>query len=799
MKKVNRREFVKQSSAAAMVVGSGIYLNPFEAFGANPLDGLVWDKAPCRFCGTGCSVMVGVKDGKIMAVKGDPKSSVNQGTLCVKGYSLPFIQYGQDRLTKPLIRKKNGQYNKQGKLDEASWDEALDLIAAKIKEAIDEKGPSSVGMFGSGQWTIWEGYAASKLWKGGMKSNSLEVNARHCMASAVAGFMTSFGIDEPMGTYEDFDFADAFVLWGANTAEMHPVLHGKIGNRLRSSENARLINLTTISNRSSDLAEREILFKPQSDLAIANGIANLLIKNGKVKRNFLNKHVLFKHGKENIGYGVEDKFKFAESAQVKDFAAYKKYVAKYTPDYVEQISGISQDDLNYLTDIYGDPNVKVISLWTMGVNQHTRGTWMNNLIYNLHLLTGKISEPGNQPYSLTGQPSACGTCREVGTFTHRLPADMVVANPEHRAMTEKIWNLPEGTIPDKPSYHAVEMLRALDRGDVKVFWCQTSNPFQDYPNLNRFKNGAMKDGRFVIASDVYPTRSTEIADVVLPTAMWLEKEGAFGNAERRTHFWRKMVEAPGESKSDLWQLIEVAKRLGHDKLFEYSASDFPIPENHKSSDATETAGFYMEKALFEEYRQFGLGHAHDLAPFETYHETRGLRWPVVDGKETLIRFREGYDPYVEKGKGFQFYGNKKQADKATVWMRPYEAAAESPDQEYPFWLCTGRVLEHWHSGTMTRRVPSLYKAYPYATVNVHPNDAEKLGISNGDKVKIISRRGDVTLFTEVGGRVTPQEGMVYVPWFDEDVMINNVTLDAFCPISKQTDFKKCAVKVEKIS
>jgi nitrate reductase NapA len=799
MEKVTRREFFQQSSAAIMVAGSGIYLNPFEVFAGDPKNDLIWDKAPCRFCGTGCSVMVGVQDGKIMAVKGDPKSSVNQGTLCVKGYSLPFIQTANDRLTKPLIRMKNGRYDKQGVLAEASWDEALELIVENVKQAIEEKGPASVGMFGSGQWTIWEGYAAAKLWKGGLRSNSLEVNARHCMASAVAGFMTTFGMDEPMGTYDDFALADAFVLWGANTAEMHPILHSKITDRLLSNQNARLINLTTISNLSSKMAAKEILFRPQTDLAIANGIANLLIENDMVNRQFVQKHVLFKSGKENIGYGLEDKFKFAEDAKRMDFAKYREYVSKYTPEYVEQISGVSASDLKLVAELYGDPTIKVVSLWTMGVNQHTRGTWMNNLIYNLHLLTGKISDPGNQPYSLTGQPSACGTCREVGTFTHRLPADMVVANPEHRAMTEKIWNLPSGTIPDKPTYHAVEMVRALDRGDLKVFWSMTANPFQDYPNLNRYKNGALKEGRFVVVSDVYPTRSTEVADVVLPSAMWVEKEGAFGNAERRTHFWKQMVDAPGESKSDLWQIVEVAKRLELGKLFEYSASDYSIPADHKASDASLTAGLYMEKALWEEYRQFGLGHGHDLAPFETYHQTRGLRWPVVNGKETLIRYREGYDPYVEKGKGFQFYGNKKQDDRATIWLRPYEPPPETPDEDYPYWLCTGRVLEHWHSGTMTRRVKSLYKAYPHATANLHPSDAKKLGLSGGDKARISSRRGEVVLHIEVGGRVTPQEGMVYVPWFDEDVMINKVTLDAYCPISKQTDFKKCAVKIEKVS
>lgn len=798
MNRISRREFLRNSVVTVTAFGATVYLNPFEVFAGDPLAGLAWDKAPCRFCGTGCGVLVGVKNGKILAVQGDPESSVNQGTLCVKGYSLPFIQYGKDRLTRPLVRMRNGAYDKRGELTETTWDRALDLMTEKAKEAIAAKGPAAVSMFGSGQWTIWEGYAASKLFKGGLRSNSLEVNARHCMASAVAGFMTTYGADEPMGTYEDFRHADVFVLWGANMAEMHPVLFSKVTDRLKSNPKARLINLTVLTNLSSNIAEREILFKPQSDLAIANGIANLLITEKRIREEFVRDHVVFQGGKENIGYGLTDGFSFREEARKVGFDEYREFVSRYTPEYVERISGVSPSDLRELARVYGAPDLRVISLWTMGMNQHTRGTWINNLVHNLHLLTGKVSDPGNQPFSLTGQPSACGTCREVGTFTHRLPADMVVSDPEHRAMAERIWGIPEGTIPGKPTYDAVEMVRALDRGDVLFFWSTTANPFQDYPNLNRYREGAKKDGRFIVVSDVYPNRSTEIADVVLPSAMWVEKEGAFGNAERRTHFWRRMVDAPGEAKSDLWQFVEFAKRMGHGKLFEYSKSEYPIPAGHRSSDAAQAAGFYLEKALFEEYRKFGLGHGHDLAPFDRYHATRGLRWPVVDGKETLIRYREGYDPYVPVGSGYRFYENKKHDGRAVVWLRPYEPAPEIPDAEYPFWLCTGRVLEHWHSGTMTRRVPDLYRSYPHATANLHPDDAGRLGLRTGDKARIVSRRGQVEIFVEIGGRVTPQAGMVYVPWFDEDVMINEVTLDAYCPISRQTDYKKCAVRIEPI-
>jgi len=795
-----RREFLKIASAAAAGL-AGLALAPQLTRGDVDTEGLenvVWDKAPCRFCGTGCSVLVGVRDNDIVAVKGDPESTVNRGLLCAKGYWLNKIHSAADRLKVPLIRVSPKSVSEGAEFREASWDEALDLIATKFREAIDQHGPESVAMFGSGQWTVWEGYAASKFFKGGLGSNNLECNARHCMASAVAGFMTTFGIDEPMGCYDDFEHANAFVLWGANMAEMHPRLWARITQRKLSASSTKVVNLTVLSNRTSELADREIMFRPQSDLALANGICNLLVQRGAVNQAFLDGHVMFKAGKKEIGYGLEDGFSFTEEARVVSFDDFREHVSAYTPERVEEISGVTPEQLSELTDIYADPNIKVMSLWTMGVNQHTRGTWMNNLIYNLHLLTGKIAEPGNSPYSLTGQPSACGTAREVGTFTHRLPADMVVANADHRAIAEEIWNVPAGTIPAKPGYHTIAMMRALDRGDVTVFWSMCANPFHAMPKLDRYRAGAQKDGAFIVVSDVYPNRSSELADVILPTAMWVEKEGAYGNAERRTQFWKTMIDAPGESKSDLWQIIEIAKRLGMGNLFSYDAGQFPVPTARKMSDASETAGFFMERALWEEYRRFGKGKAHDLAPFELYHQTRGLRWPVVDGQETKWRFNATYDPYVEAGRGIQFYGNKANDSRAVIWLRDYEPPPEVPDAEYPFWLCTGRVLEHWHSGTMTGRVPALHNAYPHATVSLHPDDAQNLGVADGDRLRVTSRRGSVEALADIRGRVTPQPGMIFVPWFDEDVMINKVTLDAYCPISKQADFKKCAVKVEKL-
>ena len=553
--KLTRRDFIKLNAVAATATAAGLAVP-----GANTLfaqteeGGIRWDKAPCRFCGVGCSVLVGTKDGRVVATQGDPEAPVNRGLNCIKGYFLSKIMYGEDRLTTPLLRKKNGQYDKNGEFTPVSWDEAFDIMELKFKTALKAKGPTAVGMFGSGQWTVWEGYAAAKFFKAGLRSNNLDPNARHCMASAVAGFMRTFGTDEPMGCYDDLEHADAFVLWGANMAEMHPILWSRLTNRRLSTTHVKVAVLSTFEHRSFDLADIPLIFKPQTDLAILNYIAHYIIQNGKVNQDFVAKHTSFRRGVTDIGYGLrptdarEKRAKNADKANDStpmSFEEYAKFVSEYTVEKVSKLSGVPEDKLEALARLYADPKIKVTSFWTMGFNQHTRGTWANNLVYNIHLLTGKISEPGNSPFSLTGQPSACGTAREVGTFSHRLPADMVVTNEAHRDIAEKIWKLPKGTIPDKPGFHAVLMQRMLKDKKMNVYWQQCNNNMQAGPNINDEMLPAWRDPEnFIIVSDPYPTVSTLAADLILPTSMWVEKEGAYGNAERRTQFWRQQVSAP---------------------------------------------------------------------------------------------------------------------------------------------------------------------------------------------------------------------------------------------------------------
>jgi len=841
-----RRDFLKSQALGAAAAAAGIPIPLQAAAQAKTAQDVAvrWDKAPCRFCGTGCSVLVGVQDNRVVATQGDPDAPVNRGLNCIKGYFLSKIMYGKDRLSKPLLRKKDGKYDKNGEFVPVSWDEAFDLMAAKWKATLAKEGPSGVGMFGSGQWTIWEGYAAAKLWKAGFRSNNIDPNARHCMASAVAGFIRTFGIDEPMGCYDDIEQADAFVLWGSNMAEMHPVLWSRVTDRRLSNPHVKVAVLSTFEHRSFDLADMPMIFAPQTDLAILNFIAHHIISTGRVNKDFVARSVTFKQGETDIGYGLRPNHALEKDATSNGypggdgkpkgnpgaakpikFEAYAKFVSEYTAEKVSKLSGVPVAQLKALAEIYADPKIKVTSFWTMGFNQHVRGTWANNLIYNIHLLTGKISQPGNSPFSLTGQPSACGTAREVGTFAHRLPADMVVTNPEHRKHTEELWQLPAGTLPDKVGFHAVAQSRALKDGKLKCYWTSTTNNMQAGPNINgEVYPGWRNPDTFVVVSDAYPTVSALTADLVLPSAMWVEKEGAYGNAERRTQFWRQQVQAPGESRSDLWQTMEFAKRFKveevwpaelvarkpeykgktlYDVLFKNGkVNKFPLADITKVNgkyikdyvnDESKHFGYYVQKGLFEEYAEFGRGHAHDLAPFDAYHEARGLRWPVVDGKETLWRFREGYDPYVKAGEGVKFYGHKD--GKATIFALPYQPAAEPPDKEYDLWLCTGRVLEHWHTGSMTRRVTELHRAVPEAVVFMNPDDAHDRRIQRGMQVKVASRRGEILLTVETKGRNKVPRGVVFIPFFDEGRLVNKLTLDATCPISKETDFKKCAVKV----
>jgi nitrate reductase NapA len=941
---LSRREFLKSSAAASAAAAIGMNVPSELEASANAAEaGWRWDKAACRFCGTGCGIMMATKNGKIVAVKGDPAAPVNRGLNCIKGYFNAKIMYGADRLTQPLLRvDANGNFDKKGKFAPVSWKRAFDEMEVHIKKALKASGPEGVAVFASGQYTVMEGYAAQKMMKGGFRSNAIDPNARHCMASAVVGFYQTFGIDEPSGCYDDIELTDTVVSWGSNMAEMHPILWSRVTDRkLSDPDRVKVINMSTYRHRTSDLADIEIIFSPNTDLAMWNYIAREIVYNNPdaIDWDFLKKNIVFAASPVNMGYGMRRKGEKSLTPERPDgsagkysakemetinhemvhkvsakeapalepygykegddmvnkpaglkhweisFEEYKKFLAPYTLDYVAKIAKGDPDEpleqfkekLQTLADLYIEKGRKVVSFWTMGMNQHTRGTWVNTLSYNVHFMLNKQALPGSGAFSLTGQPSACGTAREVGTFCHRLPADLMVKNPKHRAITEKKWHIPNGTLNPVGNQHIMKIHRDIEDGVVKFAWVNVCNAYQDSASAKHWIKAARTMDNFIVTSDGYPGISAMVSDLVLPSAMIYEKWGAYGNAERRTQHWRQQVLPVGDAMSDTWQWVELSKRftvddlwgpytlrngvkladvraeaekMGYSKdttMFEilyaneraksYKVDLDSFPQ--KGYDNTECIGdsrnvvgsdgkvfkgygFMIHEYLFEEYASFGRGHGHDLAPFTTYHKVRGLKWPVVDGKETSWRFNVKYDPYAayhakENGRGstHAFYGplakalsqgnllgitdkkKKPLTDKAKIFARPYMDPPEMPDEEYDTWLCTGRVLEHWHSGTMTMRVPELFRAVPEALCYMHPQTAKDKGLKQGELCWVESRRGRVKARVETRGRNRPPRGLVFVPWFDEKVFINKVCLDATCPMSKQTDYKKCAIKLYK--
>ncbi len=905
--KLSRRSFMKANAVAAAAAAAGLSVPGVARAVVGQQEAIKWDKAPCRFCGTGCGVLVGTQQGRVVACQGDPDAPVNRGLNCIKGYFLPKIMYGKDRLTQPLLRMKNGKYDKEGEFTPITWDQAFDVMEEKFKTALKEKGPESIGMFGSGQWTIWEGYAASKLFKAGFRSNNIDPNARLCMASAVVGFYQTFGVDEPANCYDDIEKCDLIVLWGNNMAEAHPVLWSRVANRKLTHKPMVIINVTTHRNSSSNIADETIVFKPGTDLAILNYIQREIVKRGLVNEDYVGKHCIFTTGVTDIGFGLRNTDKFAYPAE-KDvmerqrvvkldrweaiaqgrqegevieqknsggsagshwqisFEDYCAGLEPYTLDFVAELAhGDMEESLDTfkaklvrLANLICDTKRNFMSYWCMGVNQHQRGVWVNEQIYAVHLLLGKYGLPGNGAFSLTGQPSACGSAREVGAFCHRLPSDMLVANGAHRAKTEKLWKIPAGTLNPKVGASCMEILRGLEDGGIDFVWTQVVNIFQSTPNNTHWIRAARRPDAFVVVSDIYPTFSARCADLILPAAAHFEKWGLYGNGERRTQAWHQLVKPLGEARTDVWMMMELSKRwkisetwgevplkgvpndklpsvldkageLGltpdstlFDALFaptgERAKAVWPDPLYPNEPNATgEALGlpYFPEKALFTEYRQFTLGDGHDLADFDTYqsNDCRGLLWPVVNGKETLYRFNTEFDPYAKEEN--LFYGKlmkaiptgdlykvtnkeaKAHPGTAKIFFRPYAAPVEQPDANYDLWLCTGRILEHWHTGSMTRRVPEIHRAAPQAFLYMHPTDAERRGMKRGDRAVVESRHGTCEAVVETQVRNIMPLGMVWLAFFDEKVRTNAVVIDATDPLSLEPDFKKTAVRVRK--
>jgi len=820
---MSRREFIKASAATAAMLAAGMSAPAMAAPGDG---GITFGRAQCRFCGTGCTVLVGVRDGKVVAVKGDADSPINFGRLCMKGYSLPHIMYGgggKERLTKPMVRQPDGSYK------EVSWDEALELIADTFAKYIKEYGPDSVAWYGSGQNTTQEAYAANKLFKGLIGTANVEGNPRLCMASAVGGYLNTFGADEPAGSYDDIDLADTIFIIGSNMAEQHPMLFRRVIDRKSAyPDRVRVIVADPRTTPTARYADLHLKFKPGTDMYLLNAMAYVIIEEDMVDYEHL-KYCTFR-----VGLGP--------AGEEMDLDGFREFLKDYTPEKVEDITGVPAEDIRLAARWFGRRGYTALSMWTMGLNQRTQGVELNCQVHNLHLLTGKIGKPGCDSLSLTGQPNACGGTREQGGLTHILPGHRAVANPKHRQEVAEVWGVPVEQMPKKPTGPAVNMFMRLEKGEIKAIWINTTNPAQSLPNCDRYAEAMMK--AFTVVSDIYPNKTTEVATVILPSAMWVEKEGVMGQTDRRSQFINKLVDPPGEAKPDFWQINEVARRIAQKlgRKVKYAIRDRQDPLKVLDTIEVYGLGFYddprvkkgemtPEEAAWNEYRVLTRGQDVDLYG-ATYEKLKahagGVQWPCPStefdnrgsnkryiSREYAIRvfgrdkkrYATGYvtlyDQHMEEH-GYpgpiNYYGGhklKNTKDKAVIRALAAKLDYEMPDASYPFVLNTGRVIEHWHTGTMTMRVRLLRELNPAAYVEIHPSDARKLGVKSGEKIKLISPRGSIVLPAWVTERAQP--GMVFVPWFDETKLINDLTIDVPESWSKaaEPDYKVCKIKVVK--
>jgi nitrate reductase (cytochrome) len=773
MRPVDRRTFLKNAAFASVASAASAMVPDMALPGGTTRSkkaGPAWKKTPCRLCAVGCGLLVGVENGRAVAVKGDPASPVSKGLACVKGYHAFQALYGRDRLTRAMVRR-------DGALVEVSLPEALDLVASKLRETVRRHGKDSLALYGSAQWTIPDAYVASKLFKGALGTNNLETSARLYAASAMTGLQTSFGLDGSIGCYEDIDHADVFVLWDANLAETDPVVFSRMLDRKRTAPAVRIIHLSTRTTRTSYAADHSLLHVPHAALAIANAICHEIVAQDLVDREFVERYVAFKRGRTDIGDGLSDDVPVRDDPTDVTWDAYAAFLADYSPERAQELSGLPAESIRWLASLYADRSRKVMSVWGASVNQDVRGTWLNNLLYNIHLLVGKVASPGNSPFCTTGQPSGGSAVHDAGTLTHTLPRG-VVQSDQDRRRAARIWGVPVENLDPSPTRTALSMFRALDRGDIRFLWIQATNPMVSLPNLTRYRRAAARDDRFIVVSEAYPTPTTDVADVILPAAMWLEREGVFANVERRIQHFEPMVAPPGDATSDAWQMIEVARRLGFSHLFPWEQRD------------------HVEQ-IWQEYGRFHDDPQSALAPLSELRAQPGVMWPYVNGRETRWRYNTSQDPAADRGRGaFDFYGHPDH--RAWIWLRPYEPPAESPDRSYPFWLGTGAVLEHWGAGSMTQRIPTLHRSSPHAYVEINREDAKAIGIRNGETVRLVSRRGSLEIEARLDYRSQPPRGQLFVPSFDEALPVNRLTLDACCPLSGQPDGSKCAVRVERL-
>ncbi len=785
----DRRTFLKMAAAGAASAAAGS--SALARGGHTPSGGdFRWEKAPCRFCGVGCGVEVGVEGGRVVAVVGDPAAPANNGSLCVKGYHAGAALYGADRLTTPLLRH-------DGSFRPISWEAAIRVVADRVA-----MGSAGFATYGSAQWTLGEAYAFQKFMKGGLSNNQVNTSARFSEAAAMNASRAVYGDDAPVGCYEDLDTANVVILWGCNAAEELPVLFSRLTDRRIGGDDIKVVDVGTRRTRTTASAQSFVRCRPHTEDAVLRGVLRLLLLDESWDKDFVSQHCAFR-----LPDASPDK-----PGSAVTFEEWRAALAPFTPDAVQRVSEVRSADLRMLADLFSDRSNRIVSLWSEGTNQRAQGTVTNFLLQALHLLTGHIARAGDGPMVLDSQPSSNGSVREVGASPDALPGGLRIDNAQDRIFAEQAWSLPTGRINPTPGYEGVALWESFSKtaengGDIHTIWVQASNPAQTLPNSPHIFDASRQDrDKFLIVSEVYPTPTMLEADLVLPSSMWVEKNGMYGSLERRTQQWFKMVGPPGDARDDAWQVIAVAYELfrrGMPGMKDNAGRFlFDLAGGGSIWDWGTYSKVNVDRLLFEEYRRFPALRRRNLAPYEQYVSARGLRWPVeqqADGTfaETARRF--GGDEVVGGGTTkVDFYQSASGDGRAQLYLPTEVGPTEVPDGEYPFYLTTGSVVEHSGSGSLTGRIPELRNAMPSGYLEMNRQDANRLGIADGETVLLESRRGAMHVPVWIEGRGSPLPGMLFTPIFDERLRTMALLPEAEVPSAGQPDLGACAVRIRRL-
>jgi anaerobic selenocysteine-containing dehydrogenase len=686
-----------------------------------------WVATTCGYCSVGCGMFIGVKEERAVAVRGNPDHPVNLGKLCPKGLSEHYTLDAPNRAKHPLLRRNN-------KLVPVSWDEALDTMVEKFRATQARYGHDAVGVISTGQLVTEEFYTLGKLAQLGLGTKNYDGNTTLCMASAVSGYKRSFGSDGPPGAYEDLRKADVILLIGANIADNHPILC----QHLDTNPKKIMIVADPRVTKTAMMADLFLPLKPRSDMALLNGLIHVLIRTGLIDRDYIAKHT-------------------------SGFAELAKFVEKYTPARVAQITGLSEDLILKTAHLYGTAKAAFIG-WTMGVNHSTQGAETVNAINNLALITGNIGRAGASPFSITGQCNAMGT-REAG-FTSSLPGYRKFETAQDRDDIARLWNIDSKRIPTSRGLAYPDIIEAAVSKKIRALWIIATNPIVSFPNLEVLRQGLEALDFLVVQDGFHPTPTSELANLVLPAAIWGEKEGTYTNSERRVSKVNRALDPPGDAKADFEIFLTLAEKLGcRHELF---------------------AGWTKPEHAFNEWKSVSKGRLCDYSglSYELIEKHGGIQWPFPEGAAEVGASRlyvDGQFP-TEDGKAKLF----------CVEWRPFP---EQPDEQFPFILNTGRTVEHWHTRTKTGQVPILERMSPNAWLEMNTRDAQSLRLKPHDRVDIISRRGRVQ---NVELRVTEivAPGQVFMPFHFVETNANQVTQSAFDPISREPNYKQCAVSVE---